>query len=154
MKNEKSLDFEALGKRELTLAEKANVLAGRYRAQGIHLYSVVGIAAVTFSKVINLQVAATRRIRDALVEAGHGFISEADFAEGPQPKKSKEPTPKAQAVKPEPKKPEPKKPEPKKPEPKKPEPKKPEPKKPAPKVGKLGQVIPPPKPADDEDLDI
>lgn len=113
MKTEKALDFEVIGKKELSLAEKANVLASRYRAQGIHLYEVVGVSAVTLSKVINLQVAATRKVRDAMIEAGHGFIVEGDFAQGPQPKKSpKRPEPKApeaKAKKPEPKKPEPKK---------------------------------------------
>lgn len=114
MKNKKEVDFRALGKKELTLAEKVNVLSARCRAQGFYLHELVGISQVTLSKVANEACPATEKVREKLREVGHGFIVELDFASGPQPGR------KARATEdetPASKKAEPKKAEPKKPAP-------------------------------------
>lgn len=108
MGSKKLMSFDKLGNKNLSLAEKVNVLSARCRAQEVYLHDIVGISAVTLSKVANLQCAATRKVRDALIEAAHGFIAEEDFAEGPQPTRgeAKAPkAPKAEAGKEAPKKP-------------------------------------------------
>lgn len=116
MQNKKEADFRALGKKELSLAEKINVLSSRCRAQGFYLHELVGISQVTLSKVANEACPATEKVREKLREVGHGFIVDLDFASGPQPGR-KARVPKDEEPKAEPKKPEPKKAESKKPAP-------------------------------------